>query len=345
MVKGLIPCHDDRPDELVRGFAPMNLIGRSQPFVEMLRAICLFAPCDVPVLVVGETGTGKELVSRALHYVSPRRDRSFIPVNCGALPDQLFESELFGHERGAFTDAHAAHKGLIAQAEGGTLLLDEVDTLSAKAQVALLRFLQDFKYRPVGSGRLANANVRLIAATNADLPGLVQAGRFRQDLFFRLDVVSIALPPLRMRDQDIVLLARHFLQHFATMYGRCAPRLDPTFLDHLSQQAWPGNVRELENTIQRAIFLAEDGVMRCAPTASWHNPAAALCTGEFDCGLRIARDRLMQAFERRYLTWAMQEAHGNVAAAARRALTDRRQFDRMLRRYAIDKASFRPDAS
>jgi DNA-binding NtrC family response regulator len=329
---------DDPADVLAEAFAALSLIGRSPAFIETLRFICRFAHCDAPILIRGETGTGKELVARALHYMSPRNSRSFIPVNCGALPEPLVESELFGHERGAFTDARTAKKGLVAQASGGTLLLDEVDSLTPKAQVALLRFLQDRQYRPVGGERLIGADVRVVAASNADLAREVAAGRFRQDLYFRLDVVSVVLPPLRARTDDVPLLAQHFLDRFAVSYERASPALDAASLAALASRDWPGNVRELENAMHRAFFAAQ----ACAPEPPADAPAAGQDGGaaEFSGGLRAARNQLVRDFEHRYLVWLMGETRGNVSAAARRAMTARRQLGRLLRRHGIDRESF-----
>jgi DNA-binding NtrC family response regulator len=335
-----LPSPEDSPETLARAFAPFNLIGRSPPFIDTLRFICRFAGCDAPVLIQGETGTGKELVARALHYMSPRRSRSFIPVNCGALPETLIENELFGHERGAFTDARTAQKGLIAQAAGGTLMLDEVDSLSPKAQVALLRFLQDRRYRPVGGERELGADVRVIAASNADLAREVVAGRFRQDLYFRLDVVALSLPPLRTRTGDVPLLARHFLQRFAEAYGRANATIDPAFMATLGVREWPGNVRELENAIHRAFMFAVDGVLR-EPAGPRAEEAAKPAANDFTLGLRASRARLVKEFEQRYLTWLMGESHGNVSAAARRAMIARRQLGRLLHRHGIDRERFR----
>src|SRR5258706_4658136 len=193
-------------------FGELNLVGRSPAFLEVLELTKRFSACDATVLVQGETGTGKELVARAIHYLGARRNFPFIPVNCGALPDSLVESELFGHARGAFTDARDARRGLIAEAQGGTLFLDEIEVLTPKAQVALLRFLQDLEYRPVGGAVVHDANVRIIAASNANLGTLQSDGHFRKDLLFRLNVLSVDLPPLRERQSDVVFLAEIFLK-------------------------------------------------------------------------------------------------------------------------------------
>jgi DNA-binding NtrC family response regulator len=338
-----LPSPDDPADGLTQAFAALSLIGRSPPFIDTLRFICRFAHCDAPILIRGETGTGKELVARALHYMSQRGSRSFVPVNCGALPETLVESELFGHERGAFTDARTAKKGLVAQASGGTLLLDEVDSLSPKAQVALLRFLQDHQYRPVGGERQLTADVRIVAATNIDLAREVAEGRFRQDLYFRLDVVSVLLPPLRARMGDVPLLAQHFLDRFSSIYQRPSPVLDSAFIAALVARDWPGNVRELENAMHRTFFVAQESAAYRSVDQLFVGSSGniVLTAAQFSGGLRAARDQLVRNFEHRYLTWLMGETHGNVSAAARRAMTARRQLGRLLRRHGIDRTSFR----
>jgi len=199
-------------------FTKLNLLGKSLEFTQVLQQIDRFARCDAALLINGETGIGKELVARAIHYLSQRRDGPFIPVNCGAIPDSLIGSELFGHSRGAFTDAREARQGLIAQAEGGTLFLDELETLSASGQVALLRFLQDHEYRPLGASQSRLANVRVIGATNANLAALAKQGTFRQDLLYRLNVLTLDLPPLRSRGDDAVVLAQAFLRTLCSRY-------------------------------------------------------------------------------------------------------------------------------
>ena len=244
-----------------------GLIGSSPAFREMLAVLEKIAGYDASVLITGETGSGKELAARAIHYLSTRRDKPFIPVNCGALPDHLIENELFGHSRGAYTDARESQVGLIAQAEGGTLFLDEVDALSAKAQVSLLRFLQDGQYRPLGSSRTLYAQVRILAASNVDLARQVEDGRFRADLHFRLNVMELPVPPLRERAGDAELLARHFIAEAACRYRLPAKELHPDTLEWLASQPWPGNVRELQNRIQREFLLADEPVLRLRKVA------------------------------------------------------------------------------
>lgn len=329
-----------------KNFGRISLIGTSPAFNCVQAFIKRFSACGAPVLILGETGTGKELVARALHYMSPRGNQPFVPVNCGALPDQLFENEFFGHERGAFTDARNAQKGLVAMAHGGTLFLDEIDSLSPKAQAALLRFLQDREYRPLGSQTVYKADVRLISATNAKLAMLAKEGLFRQDLFFRLDVVSIEIPPLRKRREDIPLLASHFLRQFGSMYGIEKPRLDALAEAQIWAHPWPGNVRELENVMHRAVLAAGgslvEGPLNLTSMGEEVTPEAPqLGADEFTGGLKRAKARYMMDFERRYLNWILTRTRGNVSAAARCAEADRRQLGRLIRRHGIDPTPYR----
>src|SRR5262245_22968109 len=238
-------------------FISLNLVGESPAFLEALRCIRRLSRCDATVLIEGETGTGKELAARAIHYLGARHAAPFIPVNCGAIPDSLVESEFFGHARGAFTDAKETRAGVIEQAEGGTLFLDELESLNLRAQVALLRFLQDHTYRPVGGTAVRTANIRVIGSTNADLAALARRGSFRPDLLFRLTVLPLNLPPLRARRGDAVLLADRFVRRFAVQYQLESRPLDVAAIHYLETHDWPGNVRELENLIHRALLLSE----------------------------------------------------------------------------------------
>lgn len=240
---------------------PEGLIGNSEAFCGILRRLSRLASADATVLITGETGTGKELVAHAIHAESGRRPAPFIPVNCGALPEDLIENELFGHARGAYTGAAGPGKGLLAEAEGGTLFLDELNSLSLSAQAKLLRFLQNREYRLLGSTRLLRANVRIIAASNVDLGREIEAGAFRADLFHRLHVLSIEMPPLRARREDVPLLAEHFARIFGSLYGREGVRFTPGAMDRLVRYDWPGNIRELQSLIERAVLLCPDTVL------------------------------------------------------------------------------------
>jgi two-component system response regulator GlrR len=332
-----------RPAEVEAACLALGLVGGSSSFRAALRLAVRWATCEAPVLIRGRTGNGKELFARFVHYLSGRRSRPFVPVNCGALPDTLVESELFGHVRGAFTDAKNERAGLVALAAGGTLFLDEVDCLSGKAQATLLRFLQDCEYRPVGGRTPMRADVRVVAATNADLQREVVNGAFRQDLLFRLDVLALDLPSLSERRDDIPVLANFFLHRFAALYGRPVPVLDAEAEDCLNAQPWPGNVRELENRIHRAFVLAEKG--RIGPAELSHpiaaeRPSDATAT-LFAENFKTARARQTRAFEARYLRELLAETQGNVTAAARRAGLERRTMGRLLKRHGICRDCFR----
>ncbi|HKU24338.1 MAG TPA: sigma 54-interacting transcriptional regulator, partial [Candidatus Sulfotelmatobacter sp.] len=242
---GATPIAKIPRDDADRFLNLFNMVGESPAFRRATSQILRLASSDAPVLIEGETGVGKELAARALHYLSARKEHPFIPVNCGAIPDSLIESELFGHERGAFTDAKTAHRGIIAQASKGTLFLDEVNALSHRAQTALLRFLHDMNFRPLGASGELKADVRIVAATNEALDQLIRARTFRADLSFRLNVLSIRIPPLRERAGDAELLARHFIDLLSVRYRVQKKRLDADAIASIRAYQWPGNVREL----------------------------------------------------------------------------------------------------
>jgi DNA-binding NtrC family response regulator len=328
-------------------FAHLNLVGDSSAFRDVVRAALRMAACGATVLIQGETGTGKELFARALHYLSPRAKGPFIPVNCGAIPDALIETELFGHVRGAFTDAKEAHQGLIAQARGGTLFLDELETTSPHAQVALLRFLQDQEYRPVGGPAVRVADVRVIGSTNADLGALAARGEFRKDLLFRLNVLALELPPLRARGDDVLLLARAFLHRLSDQYRRPAKTLHADAVAYLRGHPWPGNVRELENLVLRS-FLLDDGPELRFPAATeagagWTRPLAPTASGGplGAVGFREAKARVVAEFERAYIAELLERAQGNVSLAARLAGQERSRFGRLIRKHGLSGAAFR----
>jgi DNA-binding NtrC family response regulator len=322
-----------------------NLVGCSAAFQETVDLIRHIADTDAPVLVEGETGTGKEVAARAIHYSGARQDHPFVAVNCGALPEHLIENELFGHARGAYTDARASQPGVVALADGGTLFLDEVESLGARGQVALLRFLQDHRYRPLGGHREEHANVRIIAATNVSLPHLVAAKQFRPDLYYRLQILFLRMPPLRERHGDPAVLASHFAAAFSARYGWRGRRLCDDTLSALDRYQWPGNVRELENVVHRALLLTTTA--QVTVPHQWlaadgpDGPAAHTCSDRFDLTLTEAKARIVDEFERVYLSRALAAARGNVSEAARRSGKERRAFGKLLRRHGIDKRTFR----
>jgi two-component system, NtrC family, response regulator GlrR len=329
----------------MQSFEELHLVGRAPAFLDSLRLIRRFAESDLTVLVLGETGTGKELAARAIHYLGRRRDRPFVPINCGAIPDSLVENELFGHARGAFTDGREGAPGLIADAEGGTLFLDEVETLSPKAQVALLRFLQDGIYRPLGARVPVKGNVHVVAASNLDLAALVEKGEFRRDLMYRLQIGALRMPPLRERRSDIAVLAQHFVRKLCRQYGRPERSLDAAALAVLERHDWPGNVRELENVIHRQFVLSDSTVMpidEACLRASGDPPPAPEAAVPYEIGFRRAKERVIEAFERDYVRWALEETGGNVSAAARRSEKERRTFGKLLKKYGIDRRSYAP---
>lgn len=313
-----------------------HLVGNSPRFLDVVEKIALIAKCDVSVLIAGETGTGKEVCARAIHYLGARAQGPFIPVNCGAIPLELIENELFGHERAAYTSAVSAHAGLIREAEGGTLFLDEVDCLPPTAQVKLLRFLQEKEYRPLGSCKTRCADVRLIAASNTELEAAVRHGRLRQDFYFRINVLPLTLPPLRERLQDVPVLARHFLRKFAAQLRRPVPTLSAEAEGALLNYAWPGNVRELEHVIERAMVLAENRPVIgpreiLLPTDAISEPDS----------FRRAKIRAVTEFERSYIESLLVTHQGNISHAARAAGKNRRAFWELVRKHKIDAKLFR----
>jgi DNA-binding NtrC family response regulator len=307
-----------------------QIIGESPLLMTEIARVRRFARCDASVLISGESGTGKEVFARALHYLSPRAEEPFIAINCAALPEQLVESEIFGHKRGAFTGAASDQAGLIAEAEGGTLFLDEIDGLSPHAQVKLLRFLENGEYRPVGEQKLSRANIRVIAAANADFAALVRDGRFREDLFYRVNVLALTLPPLRERRGDIILLARHFLERDAAVAATRPKRLSIAALNALLGHSWPGNVRELRNVLIRATVLTDsDTIEMCDLGIGF-----ATRTNE-DESFHDAKSRVVSRFERDFLESALHAHSGNITGAARAVKKNRRAFWELLRKHGL----------
>lgn len=321
-----VPSPKAEPDALA------GLITEDPAFTRIKQQLPHVARFEAPVLITGETGTGKELCARALHYLSRRAPRPFLPVNCGALPETLFARELFGHYKGAFTGADTTQAGLVAEAEGGTLFLDEISTLNLSNQAILLRFLQDQTYFAIGSPRPQQASVWIIAATNVELADKVKDGTFRADLFYRLAVLPLVLPPLRERSGDIPLLAASFGTQYAAQHGHEVPMWSPEAIDALCQYDWPGNVRELSNVVQRALFSCEGSAIELDDLSI---PKPILMSSTHGTSMQEAKARVIAQFERTYLTDLLRAHQGNVSRAAQAAQKERHNFRRLLKKYRI----------
>jgi len=325
------------------------VVGSSPAFLKVIWEVFLVAGHQVSVLIEGESGTGKELISRAIHDLSGRRDGPFVAVNCGALPRELLESELFGSARGAFTGAVRDREGLVTRADGGTLFLDELPSMDLELQSKLLRFLDSGELRRVGDGEARFADVRIVAASNVDLATEVAEGRFRQDLFFRLSTFPLRLPPLRDRREDIPVLAEHFLASESRRLGVEAPRLAASAVEALKRHAWPGNVRELQNLVTRLVLRSAGRAVRAADLADLADRGlgggAAECAG----GTPLWRQGTFQnlkaevvgRFERNYLVSLLRDHAGNVSRAARAAGKHRRALTELLNKHGIDPGEFR----
>ena len=316
-----------------------GLLGESPAMRKLIALIDTVAPTDSTVLVLGESGSGKELVARAIHAQSARAQNVFLAINCGALSESVLESELFGHARGAFTGALNARKGLFEAASGGTLLLDEIGEMPLSLQVRLLRVLEQREVRPVGSNEARKIDVRVVASTNRDLGAAIAAGTFRGDLFYRLNVVSIDVPALRDRAEDIPLLVHHFIALHAKRLGKVVNGIEPDAMQLLCAHPWPGNVRELQTAIERSVVLARpEGItLDVLPPALTRSPANERAIRQpYTLPLADAID----AFERSYIEHTLREAKANIAEAARAANVDRSNFRRLLKRHAIDVADF-----
>jgi DNA-binding NtrC family response regulator len=343
-----------------------EIIGASQNMLDVFRLIEGVAPTSSTVLILGESGTGKELVARAIHQMSPRSKKSFVAVNCGAIPKELVESELFGHVRGAFTGAQSSRAGLFETADGGTILLDEVGDLPLAAQVKLLRVLQDGEIKRVGADESRTVDVRVLAATNVDLMSRIQSGQFRRDLYYRLNVIAIELPPLRERSDDVVLLANHYLLKFARSMHRDPKQLGPDAVRALRDYEWPGNVRELEHAIEHAMVLSQKDVISAAdlpfvrpsgtfregtaipgfgvdrpavrpPEAARSGESRAMFADLAELPYAEAKRRLVALFDETYTGEILRRTGGNMSEAARRAGLDRSNFRRLLKRHKDDE--------
>jgi Nif-specific regulatory protein len=322
--------------ELQQKYDFRNIVGTSKEMRDVYEQIAQVAPSGATVLIRGESGTGKELVAHAIHYNSPRSSKPFVKVNCAALPESLIESELFGHEKGAFTGAVARKRGRFELAEGGTLFLDEIGDLSPAMQVKLLRALQEREFERVGGTETIKVNVRLITATNVDLEQAVSDGRFRSDLYYRLNVFSIYLPPLRERKTDILLLADHFLEKYGRQNGKRIKRISTPAIDMLMTYHWPGNVRELENVVERATLVCEGNVIH-----GYHLPPTLQTAEGSGTVTKMSLDQAINAFEKDLIQDALKTTRGNRARAARLLDTTERILGYKVKKYEIDCRRFR----
>ena len=327
-------------EEVAGRYRLHNLLGRSPAMQSVFALIRQAAPGDANVLITGESGTGKELVAKALHFNSPRADRPFVPINCAAVPANLLESELFGHVKGAFTGAVSSRRGLFREAHGGTLFLDEIGDMAPELQAKLLRAIEDRSVRPVGSDQATPLDVRIIAATNHDLPARIRAGQFRDDLYYRLAVIPIQLPALRERKEDIPLLAEHFLGRAIAVSGKQVLGFTPETMTILLRHTWPGNVRELENVVERAVTLSAGGTI--APDAllldASASPPTALTLAQ------LPRRPTLQELTDEYVALVLQETEGDKARAADLLGISKRTLYRWDRPSAVPDESSQEDA-
>lgn len=327
----------DPPDQSLKATIGLkHLVGQSAIFQKEINKIPIVAKCDANILITGETGTGKELCARSIHYLSSRSYGPFVPVNCGAIPVELVENELFGHEKGAFTGATGAQPGLIHEARGGTLFLDEIDCLPSLAQVKLLRFLQEKEYRPVGSSKLRVADLRVISATNLDVELAVRDGQLRRDLYYRLNVLPLRLPPLRERREDIAVLTKHFLDTYASRFKKGTLRVPADTLRCLELYDWPGNVRELEHVVERAVVLASGSDIEIDDLS-----LPRVVGSSESVSFKTAKARVIEQFERGYIQKLLLTHRGNISKSAQAAGKNRRAFFELVRKYDIDVNHFR----
>jgi len=321
--------------ELENRYSFSNIIGNSNKMREVLQMISQVSFSSATVLIRGESGTGKELVANAIHYNSERHHKPFIKINCAAIPENLIESELFGHEKGAFTGASHLKKGKFEIADQGTVFLDEIGNMALGAQVKLLRVLQEKEFERVGGYKPIKTDVRIVAATNANLEEMVQQGRFRDDLYFRLNVFPIYIPSLRMRKTDIILLADHFLEKYRKEHGKDIKRITTPAIDMMMEYHWPGNVRELENCIERAVILCNEGAVH-----SYHLPAT-LQTGTDSKTLPQSLETAVAGLEKEIIMDALKNTRGNIKKAARLIQITVRKFSYKAARYNINYKDFR----
>jgi DNA-binding NtrC family response regulator len=318
-----------------------ELVGKSSAMRAVFETVKRISETDVDVLILGETGTGKELVARSIHQNSRRKAKRFVPVDCGAIPENLLESELFGHERGAFTGAHSRSIGLLELADGGTFFLDEVLSLPLSVQAKLLRALQERQIRRIGGKQEIAVDIRVVAASNLNPADEIRAQRFREDLYYRIHVGRIELPPLRERAEDIALLVDHFLERFVREMNRSVRTVAPEAMEVLTSYAWPGNVRELQNVVKRALVMSRGDVLTLEEIPDEVVGQSRSVAERAEKGLFFLREQRIATFERQYLSEVLKSHGGDVSAAAREACVPRGTFYRLMKKHDIDPEAFR----
>ncbi|OUU50941.1 MAG: hypothetical protein CBC12_04880 [Candidatus Puniceispirillum sp. TMED52] len=321
-------------------FERFNLVGESRVFTRAMNLIERAADTDSRVIIEGETGTGKESAAHALHVLSPRASGPFVPINCGALTDDLIQSELFGHVKGAFTGAVDNKPGLVELANGGTLFLDEIDSLSTRAQVSLLRFIQDGEYRPVGSRKTQTSDVRIIGATNKSLRTLVSRGKFREDLYYRVNVLNVKLPPIRNRGSDVFLLSQQILAKIAQVLDRTPKYLGTNLIEHLHKAELNGNYRELESCLLRCFLLSPSDVMDDPTLLNEEESDSSDSAEDRIRPFSLEKNAVVARFEREYIHRALTQTGGNVSKAAALARKERRTFTRLMEKHRFERLSF-----
>lgn len=312
-----------------------NIIGQSPNFLSELEKVPLIARTDSTALIKGETGTGKEVFARAIHYLSTRSSEPFIAVNCATIPEELADNELFGHEKGAYTNAFDKQVGLIKMADGGTLFLDDIDCLPSAVQAKLLRFLQEKEYRSLGSSKIMRSNARIIVATNAELNEEIELGKFRQDLFYRLNVVRVNIPPLRERGKDILEFAHYFRAEYSNQYNKNITGFSKEAQQQLLSYQWPGNIRELKNLIEAAVIFSKNKVLSATDLGFGNDSKQEIAS------FKVAKTRIVNEFEVNYITNLLTVFNGNISEAARAAKKDRRAFWQLIKKHNIDVSSYR----
>lgn len=333
--------------EKLDGHTRFPLLLGTSPVMERLQLhISRVAKTSATVLITGESGTGKELVARTIHSTSSRKEKAFIAINCSTIPETIIESELFGHLKGSFTGAIRDKKGLVEEADQGTLFLDEIGDLSFPLQVKLLRLIQEGEYKPLGSNSIRKVDIRFIAATNQNLSEKIKKGEFREDLYYRLNVINIHLPPLRERREDIPILARHFLHKYNALHGKNIQKLTKEAVDYLQQREWPGNIRELENVMERGVIMSAGEVMELADLLACEScgsplPPVSQNQDLFTLPFKEAKDKLLEQFHAQYIANVLTKHGGNVSQAARDSGLKRQYLHRLMKETNTDSKAFR----